>query len=281
MNQFGLASEGKMTEKKGVAEAFLGGHGSAFIAQVSMANSAKLYRAILDGLEHRGTAFLQCYTTCQPEHGVADDLSTVQAGRVRDSRGMPEFVFDPRNGETYEDALDLKGNPRLDRDWQEIRSKATKRNYLYTVAHWAATEARFRRHLKPAKDTSGMLPLEALLVCVMQSDVMQRHVLDPNHFAFVPDWGVYIDVEDDKGQPKSLSLSRQMVLFCIERRRAWRMLQSRAGVSNLDYQAQRALRVRVDAGELDGQELRERALELFQETLDGLQGKAREAVTTS
>jgi len=281
MNQFGLASEGKMTEKKGVAEAFLGGHGSAFIAQVSMANSAKLYRAILDGLEHRGTAFLQCYTTCQPEHGVADDLSTVQAGRVRDSRGMPEFVFDPRGGETYSDALDLKGNPRIDRDWQEIRSKATKRNYTYTVAHWAATEARFRRHLKPVKDTSGLIPLESMLVCVMQSDVMQRNVLDPEHHAYVPDWGVYMEVEDDAGQVRSLSLSRQMVLFCIERRRAWRMLQSRAGIANQDYQAQRALHARLEAGELSGADLREHGMELFQTILGELQGKPKPAVTSA
>ncbi len=39
MNQFGVASQGKLVEKKSVAEAFTSGHGSPFIAQVSMANS--------------------------------------------------------------------------------------------------------------------------------------------------------------------------------------------------------------------------------------------------
>ncbi len=71
MNVFGSATQGKNTEKKTVAETFLAGHGSPFVAQVSMANAPKLYRAILDGLEYRGTMFLQCFTTCQPEHGVA------------------------------------------------------------------------------------------------------------------------------------------------------------------------------------------------------------------
>src|SRR5208283_2659183 len=74
MNTFGAASQGKNTEKKTVAETFLAGHGSPFVAQVSMANAPKLYRAILDGLEYRGTMFLQCFTTCQPEHGVPDDM---------------------------------------------------------------------------------------------------------------------------------------------------------------------------------------------------------------
>ena len=59
MNVFGSATQGKNTEKKTVAETFLAGHGSPFIAQVSMANAPKLYRAILDGLEYRGTVFLQ------------------------------------------------------------------------------------------------------------------------------------------------------------------------------------------------------------------------------
>ena len=281
MNQFGLASEGKMTEKKGVAEAFLGGHGSPYVAQVSMANSAKLYRSILDGLEYRGTAFLQCYTTCQPEHGVADDLSTVQAGRVRDSRGMPEFVFDPRRGETYDDALDLKGNPHLDRDWQEIKSKVSGRTYRYTVAHWAATEARFRRHLKPVKETAGLLSLDEILLRVTQDDVIHRRVLDPTHLAYVPDWGVYVDVEDDAGRVKSLSLSRQMVLFCVERRRAWRMLQSRAGIANRDYRAQRTLRARLDAGEISAEVWGSEGIRLFEETLNDLASDTKKPASMS
>ena len=75
MNVFGAATQGKSVEKKTVAETFLAGHGSPFVAQVSIANAPKLYKAILDALEYRGTAFLQCFTTCQPEHGVADDMS--------------------------------------------------------------------------------------------------------------------------------------------------------------------------------------------------------------
>ena len=125
MNVFGSATQGKNTEKKTVAETFLAGHGSPFVAQVSMANAPKLYRAILDGLEYRGTMFLQAFTTCQPEHGVPDDMALFQAQRVRDSRGVPEFVFDPRKGESYQEALDIKGNPSIDLDWYETKSKAT------------------------------------------------------------------------------------------------------------------------------------------------------------
>ncbi|MHC4427275.1 MAG: 2-oxoacid:acceptor oxidoreductase family protein, partial [Planctomycetota bacterium] len=40
MNQFGAASQGKLTEKKSLAEIFSAGHGSPYVAQVSMANAA-------------------------------------------------------------------------------------------------------------------------------------------------------------------------------------------------------------------------------------------------
>ncbi|RLE11860.1 MAG: oxidoreductase, partial [Actinobacteria bacterium] len=241
MNQFGVASQGKLTEKKSVSESFLGGHGSAYVAQVSLANTAQFYRAILEGLDYRGTAFIQSFTTCQPEHGVADNLSTVQANRVRDARGMPQFVHNPAAGETYAETLDLAGNPNRDRDWARVTSKATQEEYIYTVAHWAATEARFRRHFHKVGDTAGLVHLDDLLILVTQDDVVQRHVLDSSHPSYVPDFGVYIDLDNGEAGSATMALSRQMVLFCVERRKAWRMMQSRAGIQSDDYKAQKAV----------------------------------------
>ncbi|HMT28013.1 MAG TPA: 2-oxoacid:acceptor oxidoreductase family protein, partial [Bacteroidia bacterium] len=143
MNQSGAATAGKLTEKKWVAEAFLGGHGSPFVAQVSLANSGSLYKAILDGLCYRGTAFYQVFTTCQPEHGVPDHASPEQALYVRDSRGVPEFVFNPQLGESFQEALNIKGNPNYMGDWYTRNAPVTKVPYIYTTAHWAFTEARF------------------------------------------------------------------------------------------------------------------------------------------
>ena len=239
MNQFGAASEGKLTEKKGVAETFISGHGSPFVAQVSLANAAQFYKAIVDALDYRGTSFIQSYTSCQPEHGIADDVSTLQATLVRDARSMPQFVFNPQNGETYQEALDISGNSNRDRDWTQITSKLTDRTYQYTVAHFATTEARFRRHVKPLKDTDGMVHLDDMLLLITQNDVVHRDVLDPTHRSYVEDFNVYIEIEDGEGNVKPIACSRQLVLFAVERRKAWRMLQSKAGVENLDYAAQK------------------------------------------
>jgi pyruvate-ferredoxin/flavodoxin oxidoreductase len=271
MNQFGIASQGKLTEKKSVSESFMSGHGSALVAQVSMADTPRFYKAILDGLEYRGTAFFQAYTTCQPEHGVGDDMSTQQARRIRDSRGMPEFVHNPQLGETYQETLDIGGNPRKDRDWHEIRVRALKTKYTYTVAHWAATEARFRRHLKALKpeQTQGMRHLDDMLVCITQDDFVKRHFVKPEHRAFVPDFGVYIEVEKgDRMVP--MALSRQLVLFCVERRKAWRLLQSKAGIENKDYKAQRALLAKADKGEISVEDLRARGAELLEAEREAL-----------
>jgi pyruvate-ferredoxin/flavodoxin oxidoreductase len=252
MNVFGAATQGKNNEKKTVAETFLAGHGSPFVAQISIANAPKLYRAILDGIEYRGTCFLQCFTTCQPEHGVPDDMALTQAQRVRDSRGAPEFVFNPRLGETYQEALDVKGNPSIDMDWYETKFKSTNEPYRYTVAHWCATEARFRNHLKKVKpeEAAKLIPLENMLIRITQQDVVYRRYLVSSHRSYVPDFGVYIKVQGASGGVEYRALSRQLVLFCVERRKAWRMLQSKAGIENREYKAQRALLAEVDANKI-------------------------------
>lgn len=252
MNQIGEATQGKLTEKKGLAEIFMTGHGSPFVAQVSMANAAKLYKSILDGLSYRGTAFLQCFTTCQPEHGVGDSMAGVQAKRIRDSRGMPEFVFHPDLGERYDAALSLKGNPMPDADWWTTSYKHTGEKYRYTVAHWAATEARFRRHFRKAdaNDPQAPIPLDDMLVRLTQEDVVHRRFRDPRSRAFVPDFGVVARIERGDGPPEDLLLSRQMVLFCVERRKSWRMLQSKAGIRSAENTAQQTLLQRVDNGDV-------------------------------
>jgi pyruvate-ferredoxin/flavodoxin oxidoreductase len=271
MNMFGTATQGKNVEKKTVAETFLAGHGSPFIAQVSIANAPKLYRAILDGIEYRGTTFLQCFTSCQPEHGVPDDMSLTQAQRVRDSRGAPEFVFNPRLGETYSEALDLKGNPSLDLDWYETKFKGAPETYRYTVAHWCATEARFRNHLKKVKkdDAGTLIALENMLVRITQQDVVYRRYLDPAHRSYVPDFGVYIRVQGEKGDVELRTISRQLVLFCVERRKAWRLLQSKAGIENREYKAQRALLADVDAGRISKEDLFANAEALLKARMPG------------
>ena len=260
MNQLGAASQGKLVEMKNVAESFVSGHGSPYVSQVSMADVPKLYGSILEGLEYRGTSFHKCFTTCQPEHGVADDMATRQAVWIRDSRGAPEFVYNPDLGETYEETFSIKGNRNPNRDWMIARYKSNKERYNFTTAHWAATEGRFRRHLKriTEEQSKDLIFLDNLIWCVEQKDVVNKRYLRSDARAYVPDFGVYIRVEDAKKNQIYMSLSRQMVLFVVERRKAWRMMQSRAGQENLDYATQKKILAKIRSGEITRDEVWEK-----------------------
>jgi pyruvate-ferredoxin/flavodoxin oxidoreductase len=103
-----------------------------------------------------------------------------------------------------------------------------------------------------------------MLLRLTQDDVVHRRHLDPKHRAFVPDFGVLVRFQlGDKVEERAIS--RQLVLFCVERRKAWRLLQSKAGLVNRDYQAQRELLADVDAGRVSREELLARGEELARE----------------
>jgi pyruvate-ferredoxin/flavodoxin oxidoreductase len=154
-------------------------------------------------------------------------------------------------------------------DWYDTKFKSTNEPYRYTVAHWCATEARFRNHLKKVKkeEAATLIPLENMLVRITQQDVVYRRYLVAEHRSFVPDFGVVIKIQGSNGAVEYRALSRQLVLFCVERRKAWRMLQSKAGIENREYKAQRSILADVDAGKLTKQDLFARAEELLKERL--------------
>src|SRR5471032_2553348 len=195
-------------------------------------------------------------------------MSADQAKMVRDARGMPEFVFNPRRGESSQEMLDLKGNPSMDRDWWRTKYASTGEEYNFGVAHWALTEGRFRKHVKAIKEEEAakLTPFDDMLFFITQDDVIHRRVFDPKHRSFVPNFGCYIKVETG-GKFKFYAVTRQMVLFAVERRKAWRMLQSKAGVVNKDYVAQKSLLAKLDKGELQLAELQAKTSELFKAEL--------------
>jgi pyruvate-ferredoxin/flavodoxin oxidoreductase len=88
---------------------------------------------------------------------------------------------------------------------------------------------------------------------------------------------VYIKQEVD-GKTVYYALSRQLVMFCVERRKAWRMLQSKAGVVNKEYAAQKAILADVEAGKLPLDELFARGHELVREKLSPATPAAAKAV---
>ena len=97
MNQFGRASQGKLTREKERRRnpdqrPRQPLHRPGLHGQLRQA----LQAASSTALSTAAPPSTSAYTTCQPEHGVADDKSAAPGqSSSRDSRGMPEFVYDP------------------------------------------------------------------------------------------------------------------------------------------------------------------------------------------
>ncbi len=138
----------------------------------------------------------------------------------------------------------------------------------YTVAHWCTTEARFRNHLKKIKPErlQKLIPLDNMLVRITQQDVVYRRYLDRSTAPSFPTSACTSQYEEN-GKIEYRALSRQLVMFCVERRKAWRMLQSKAGIQNKEYAAQKAILADVDAGKLPLNDLLARGHELVKERL--------------
>ena len=91
--------------------------------------------------------------------------------------------------------------------------------------------------------------------------------------------GVYVSVDGPGGKSRTLALSRQMVLFCVERRRSWRMLQSRAGIENPDYRAQCNALELLDSDEMTKEDVLANLAKLFDDELARLLGAPRGSAT--
>ena len=98
MSQVGRANPGGKTEHRKEMAQILMMHPNAFVAQTIAGNPSHFYKTIMAANEYPGPAVVIAYTTCQPEHGVADDSSMLQEKLAVESRAFPLLVYDPRKG---------------------------------------------------------------------------------------------------------------------------------------------------------------------------------------
>ncbi len=141
MAQFGKAQPGKRERRKELAQIAMM-HPGAFVAQTTTAHLNHFYKTIMAANEFPGPALIVVYTTCQPEHGVADDQSMHQAKLAVESRTFPLFTYDPRKGEKIAERLSLAGNPAAKEDWY-VDARTGK---AVDFTAFAKTEGRFARH---------------------------------------------------------------------------------------------------------------------------------------
>lgn len=224
MAQYGKAIKGKEEVRKEIGLIAMA-HRTTYVLQATMANTNQMIEGFIDGLMTKRPALFNLYTSCQPEHGIGDDMGAHQAKLAMESRAYPIFKYNPDNGITAAECFDLDGNPAMDDLWPKYKLKYMENNQeksmelAMTFADFAVTEARFRKHFRKAPhDTwnDKMVPLAEFIE--LEQD--EREGL----FPFI--WTV-----DKKQHLGRILVAKPIVESCEERRDFWIMLRDIAGVN--------------------------------------------------
>ncbi len=152
MSHHGKKYGGKQEHRKEMAQIAMM-HPRTYVAQTTAAHTNHFYKSVLGALDFDGPAVVVCYTTCQPEHGVADNMAADQARLAVDARAFPLLVYDPRKGDTIKKRLSLQGNPAVKDNWWSD-PKTTK---TVDFIDFCRSEARFAKHFDREGNPSELL----------------------------------------------------------------------------------------------------------------------------
>jgi pyruvate/2-oxoacid:ferredoxin oxidoreductase beta subunit/NAD-dependent dihydropyrimidine dehydrogenase PreA subunit len=152
MSQHGKRFGGKQERRKEMAQIAMM-HPRTFVAQTTAAHTNHFYKAVLGALEFDGPAVVVCYTTCQPEHGVADNMAADQARLAVDTRAFPLLVYDPRKGPTIKKRLSLQANPAVKEDWWTNPKTGETVDFI----DFCRSEGRFAKHFDRDGNPSQLL----------------------------------------------------------------------------------------------------------------------------
>jgi pyruvate/2-oxoacid:ferredoxin oxidoreductase beta subunit/NAD-dependent dihydropyrimidine dehydrogenase PreA subunit len=152
MSVHGKVIGGKQEKRKEIAQIAMM-HPRTFVAQTTCIHINHFYKSILGALEFDGPAVVTCFTTCQPEHGVADNMAGHQARLAVDTRAFPLMIYDPRKGETIKKRLSLQGNPAMKEDWWTD----PKTKQVVDFIEFARSEGRFSKHFDRDGNPSQVL----------------------------------------------------------------------------------------------------------------------------
>ncbi len=152
MSLHGKKYKGKSERRKEIAQIAMM-HPYTFVAQTTPAHTNHFYKSVLRALEFEGPSVVICYTTCQPEHGVADNMAADQARLAVDSRAFPMMIYDPEAGDTIAQRMSLQGNPGMKNDWWS--NPKTKEEV--TFLDFCRSEGRFGKHFDKDGNPSEIL----------------------------------------------------------------------------------------------------------------------------
>ncbi|MDJ0908846.1 MAG: 2-oxoacid:acceptor oxidoreductase family protein [Woeseiaceae bacterium] len=222
MAQYGKAIKGKEEVRKEIGLITMA-HRTTYFLQSSMAYSNHMIEGFVQGLMSRRPALFNLYTSCQPEHGIGDDMGHHQAKLVVESRAYPLIRYNPDAGTTIAECLDIDGNPAINLDWPTTKVDYVERGREKTMdlpttfVDFAVTESRFRKHFRKVPRDAWHENM------ILVSDYLD---LDPDdRDGKVP----YVWALDANRELSRLLVAQPMIESAAERRDFWIMLKDLAG----------------------------------------------------
>jgi len=152
MSLHGKKYKGKSERRKEMAQIAIM-HPNTYVAQTTCAHTNHFYKSVIRALEYDGPSVVICYTTCQPEHGVADNMAADQARLAVDSRAFPMMTYDPDAGTTIKERMSLQGNPGMKNDWWTNPKTKEEVNFI----DFCRSEGRFAKHFDKDGNPSEIL----------------------------------------------------------------------------------------------------------------------------
>jgi pyruvate-ferredoxin/flavodoxin oxidoreductase len=224
MAGYGEGQRGKEETRKELALLAMA-HRNVFVLQSSQASPSHLLGGVLRALGSRYPAVLALHCPCPPEHGLGDAAAPHAAKLALESRAFPLLVYDPAAGATLAERVSLDGNPSVDEVAPEyelayVDADGSERRMTLpvTVADWAATEARFRKHFTPAPADPGdaeLVPFHEYLALPAEDRGGKRP------FIYVLEAGRRLG---------RLCVAEEVVRLAEDRRSLWGQLRDMAGL---------------------------------------------------
>ena len=225
MSSYGSAQHGKTEVRKELGLLALA-HRGVYVHQTSQASPSHLIAGVLKGMNKRRPVVINIYTPCPVEHGLADDWSMRAARLALESRAFPFFTFDPDAGPFLSDSLSLEGNPAIDERWPtyaleytDDAGAAQRLELPLTIADWAATEGRFRKHFSATTESDDLVAFHEYVT-----------LPDAERGDQVP----FIHTVDSKRKLGRLRVSPEIVSLAQERLQFWGQLRELAGIAPSD-----------------------------------------------
>ena len=224
MSPYGKAIHGKTEVRKELGYIAMA-HRGTYVLQSSQASASHMIGGLIKGLRTRRPGVFNIYTPCPVEHGLPDEWAPESAKLALESRAFPFLVYDPDGGDSIAECLSLDGNPVADEMWPTYELK-----YLdddggeqvmelpVTIADWAATESRFKKHFKPVPPeqwNEDMVPFHEFV----QLPGDERTGKHP-----------FIHTLDGDRRLRRIRVSNEMVALAEERLLYWNQLREMAGM---------------------------------------------------